>query len=134
MTKGAPRRKRPAKNGKRMPSAPACRTAVTVLAAEVAVPGADGRPLGDGPLLRGLPAGADDAPHIVPASRRAHGFQMDVDAAAGEAGAYGMGVQFFHGRDCISRAREGQAGNAPMSRKFFVFLPDKIFFDVLTPC
>lgn len=51
MTKGAPRRKRPVQRIFLIFSAPACRAAVAVFAAEVTVPGADGRPLRDGPLL-----------------------------------------------------------------------------------
>lgn len=97
-----------------------------MLAAEIAVPSAYGRPLGNGPLLGGLPAGTDDAPDVVPSPRRAHGFQMDINSAASQAGAYGMGVQFFHAGDCISRAREEQAGNAPISRKFLSFCTQRL--------
>lgn len=98
-----------------------------MFAAEIAVPGAYGRPLRDGPLLGGLPAGADDAPYVIPPSRRTHGFQVDIDTAAGKAGTYGMGIQFFHAGDCISRAREGQARNTLISRKFFIFLRARKF-------
>lgn len=121
MTKGASYRKRPVKMDRPGLSAAACRAAVAVLAAEIAVPGAYGRPLRDRPLLGGLSAGADDAPHVVPPSRRTHGFKVHIDAATGKAGTYGMWIQFFHARDCISRAREGQAGNTLIRRKFFIF-------------
>ena len=59
---------------------------------KVAVPGANGRPLRDGPLLRRLPAGAHDPPHVFPPAGRPHGFKVHIMAAAGKTGTYGMGI------------------------------------------
>ena len=59
---------------------------------KIAVPGANGRALRNGPLLRRLPAGADDPPDVFPPSGGAHGFKVHIVAAAGETGAYGVGI------------------------------------------
>ena len=67
-----------------------------VLAGQVAVPGAYGRPLRNRPLLRGLPARTDNAPYLLPAPRGKHGFQMDIGAAACKAGADGVRIKLFH--------------------------------------
>lgn len=67
-----------------------------VFLGQVAVPGADGRSLGNRPLLRSLAAGADHAPDFLPTARRQHGFQMGIGAPAGEAGTDSMRIKLFH--------------------------------------
>ena len=67
-----------------------------VFAGKVAVPRADGCSLRHRPLLRGLPARTDNAPHLLPATRGKHGFQMDIGAAACKARAYSVRIKLFH--------------------------------------
>lgn len=85
-----------------------------VFLGQVAVPGADGRSLGNRPLLRSLAAGADHAPDFLPTARRQHGFQMGIGAPAGEAGTDSMRIKLFHAGDDSSFAPAPQ-GRIPAS-------------------
>lgn len=67
-----------------------------VFAGKVTVPGADGGSLRHRPLLRGLPARTDNAPYLLPSTRRKHGFQMNIGAAASKTGADGVWIKLFH--------------------------------------
>lgn len=81
---------------------------------KIAIPGANGRPLRDRPLLRGLATGADNAPDFLPPTRRQQGFQMGIGAPAGKAGADGMRIKLFHGRKNSSFAAASQE-RAPLA-------------------